>query len=566
MKLVSFSIQNYRSITTAHKIRIGQSLVLVGPNNEGKSNILRALVTALTVMTNVRDRRFERGGLPGRFARLYDWERDFPQRLQGKNATGESRFTLEFELSTEETGEFWTEVKSSLNGTLPVELSFGKERARFRVVKKGPGAKALSQKSQQIVAFVSKRLDFQYIPAVRTASAAENVVEEMLAIELRRVEDDPAFKKALQDIADLQKPVLDALSAGIKNTLGVFVPDVKAVEVRISDENRYTALRRSCEMIVDDGTATLLQHKGDGVQSLTAISVMRHSSESGARGKNLIIALEEPESHLHPLAIHRLKLVLQDLAKRHQVVISTHCPLLVDRVSVRNNILVAGGRAKQAKHVAEIRDTLGVRAADNLRHAELVLLVEGTEDQRALDAVFRQCSHDLRSALENGTLAIDAIGGSGNLSYKAGEVIGSLCAVHAFLDHDRAGIQGANQAKVDGRLSDADLNYATCDGMAESELEDLYDPSVYAAALASKYRVTLQPAKLRSNKKWSDRVANAFKLQGKHWDQSVELQVKGAVADAVAANPANAVNERRRAPLDALMRVLVERLEQGSGS
>ena len=50
MKLASFSVTNYRSITTAHKIRTNNMTVLVGKNNEGKSNILRALTLAMNVM------------------------------------------------------------------------------------------------------------------------------------------------------------------------------------------------------------------------------------------------------------------------------------------------------------------------------------------------------------------------------------------------------------------------------------------------------------------------------------------------------------------------------------
>jgi len=42
MRLIRFSVLNYRSITTAHKIEMSNLTVLVGKNNEGKSNILRA--------------------------------------------------------------------------------------------------------------------------------------------------------------------------------------------------------------------------------------------------------------------------------------------------------------------------------------------------------------------------------------------------------------------------------------------------------------------------------------------------------------------------------------------
>lgn len=57
MKLISFSITNYRSITTAHKIEISNLTVLVGKNNEGKSNILNALNTAMmTLIISSEDR------------------------------------------------------------------------------------------------------------------------------------------------------------------------------------------------------------------------------------------------------------------------------------------------------------------------------------------------------------------------------------------------------------------------------------------------------------------------------------------------------------------------------
>lgn len=49
--------------------------------------------------------------------------------------------------------------------------------------------------------------------------------------------------------------------------------------------------------VVNDGTPTLLTYKGDGAQSLAALAILRYASERGARGKNLVVAIEEPESH-----------------------------------------------------------------------------------------------------------------------------------------------------------------------------------------------------------------------------------------------------------------------------
>jgi len=50
MKLVDFSVTNFRSITKAYKISLKNLTVLVGKNNEGKSNLLTALNIAMRAM------------------------------------------------------------------------------------------------------------------------------------------------------------------------------------------------------------------------------------------------------------------------------------------------------------------------------------------------------------------------------------------------------------------------------------------------------------------------------------------------------------------------------------
>ena len=101
MQLVSFSVKNYRSITTAYKLPVRQSTILIGPNNEGKSNVLRALAICLEILRNMGDSRLTAGRLRsyqygGRAE--YSWVDDFPISLQVKQPQGESVFDLEFQL------------------------------------------------------------------------------------------------------------------------------------------------------------------------------------------------------------------------------------------------------------------------------------------------------------------------------------------------------------------------------------------------------------------------------------------------------------------------------------
>ena len=140
MELVSFSVTNYRSITKAYKLPIRRSTVLIGPNNEGKSNILRALVTTLEMLSRIGGFRIQKGRFRSseRFTEFYDWETDFPISLQTKVPNGESVFNLELQLSEIEIDEFEKEVHSKLNGTLPIELTLGQKQPGFKVLKKDP--------------------------------------------------------------------------------------------------------------------------------------------------------------------------------------------------------------------------------------------------------------------------------------------------------------------------------------------------------------------------------------------------------------------------------------------
>ena len=115
MRLDSFSVLNYRSITKAHKLPMADLTVLVGQNNEGKSNLLAALNAAMTVTSSLAERPIIRGRIvvPYRSRNFYQWDRDYPIPLQEKNPNGESVFRLEFSLTEQEQLQFEEEVVAS---------------------------------------------------------------------------------------------------------------------------------------------------------------------------------------------------------------------------------------------------------------------------------------------------------------------------------------------------------------------------------------------------------------------------------------------------------------------
>lgn len=559
MKLISFSVTNFRSITKAHKIPIGQSTVLVGRNNEGKSNLLRAL--AISMNSLIRHAAEDARGYLSRNERSdYNWGRDFPISLQGRARSTESIFRLEFSLSDYEIIEFRSEVGSSLNGTLPIEIKLGKKNtAEIHVPKRGRGGNSLSAKSKIIAEYISTRIQFNYIPAIRTEDESLAVVQRMLSKELVEIEKNPDYQAALQKISELQQPVLDRVSAAITDALRIFLPTVTEVFVSIPPAARRSALRNQCLIEIDDGSRTLLEYKGDGVKSLAALGLLRSKTVfSGAS----IIAIEEPESHLHPGAMHSLREVLETLTEGNQLVITTHCPLFVERGNISRNIIVDSNNAKTSKDISSIRQILGIKASDNLVNASYVLVVEGVEDVIALTSLLPYLSPELSKAMKLHQLVIEQIGGASNLSYKLTQLNNSLCVTHVLLDNDAAGRKAYEKAESEKTIKMADITFLNCPGMPDSEFEDCLDKAVYEQEILSQFGVTLSVPEFRSNKKWSDRVKACFEKQGKPWSSKLEAQVKAVTAEVVAKNPSNALNSHKRSTIDALVTALEQKISK----
>ncbi|MDI6763756.1 MAG: hypothetical protein QME83_12105 [Thermodesulfobacteriota bacterium] len=158
-------------------------------------------------------------------------------------------------------------------------------------------------------------------------------------------------------------------------------------------------------------------------------------------------------------------------------------------------------------------------------------------------------------------MALDSLGGAGNLAYKISHIKGCICLCHVFLDHDRPGKDAHSKAKARGLIEDCDVNYASCAGLSESELEDLYEVSFYKDLILNKYRVSLESPKFKSKKKWSDRLRECFIGQGKNWDDDVKIEVKLLIAKAVESDPGRALNQYKKSVFDALTSALEARLK-----
>jgi putative ATP-dependent endonuclease of the OLD family len=146
---------------------------------------------------------------------------------------------------------------------------------------------------------------------------------------------------------------------------------------------------------------------GHGAQRsahMALIKLLADQARQGVgNGATVVLLIDEPELYLHPQAIELLREALKSLSLQNfQVVFSTHSPLLIDREDVMETIMIyknAGNAtaARQklasaaqivANHSNHAEVIFSIQNSTYLMFSEKVLLVEGKTELMVLPAVY----------------------------------------------------------------------------------------------------------------------------------------------------------------------------------
>ena len=363
---------------------------------------------------------------------------------------------------------------------------------------------------------------------------AIDVLRHLLNQKLLELTEDEDYLSALNKIEEIQSKILMDISRQLEPSLIKFLPNLNAVKIK-SNLDRYNPSYwyHDIKLIIDDGVETDIVNKGDGIKSLVALAILKDLQVfKGAS----IVAIEEPESHLHSEAIRELVDVIHGLSNTSQVIITTHNPLFVQRNSVRANIIVDSGKARTAQRIEDIRRILGVLPEDNLQNTSNVLLVEGETDQIILKKIISSISPRIKNALTNNHLVIKRIGGVSNLGHTLTDLNQSMCKILIALDNDDAGKEAAKLA-IEGKLVSAErIKYIGGPGGRESELEDIIKPCFYHDLLLNKFSLNTDNSAFRGNKKWSKRLKSLSMVEGTNLTSSMENNIKLAIAELIPDN------------------------------
>jgi putative ATP-dependent endonuclease of OLD family len=355
MRISTLRIRNFRSIKSLD-VELGDTTVFIGPNNAGKTAILDAVRIALT----------RRWGQRGTGFTEYDIH------LVGQDDDPKTSPAVSIEIQTEEStpGEWPDEVQQALDQIVQTDPVTGRSSITLHA---GWGWRAAEERFDADWAFLNaarqplfggaaRRLNLErlwdflpvfYLGALRDAEDEFSPRSQFWGRLLKAMRIPPALETRVQQVLDRLNARLlraDPRLAQVANTLSgatqVAARDRDGgVDLRLVPLKSWDLLSKA-EIILrnePDWPWLPLQRHGQGIQSLSVIflfqAFVEHLLSELYEPESMpVLALEEPETHLHPQAARTLWARVNALPG--QKIITTHSPYFVQHVPFRNLRLV----------------------------------------------------------------------------------------------------------------------------------------------------------------------------------------------------------------------------------
>ncbi len=197
---------------------------------------------------------------------------------------------------------------------------------------------------------------------------------------------------------EMKKEINNILSRDFKKILGIlkektdFVTDIKTnSNFDIKESLLFSIITKDIR-----GVETSLMNRGTGIKRLLMLSAFEYFFE---KGKNIIFAIEEPETYLHPEQQRKLLSFLKEKSKKNQIFISTHSPNFIDNSNIESMNLVTKTKDKGTEIKKLGKDNkykviyeLGFKLSDVLQ-ADLIVFTEGPSDIHIFKTFMEKCNH-----------------------------------------------------------------------------------------------------------------------------------------------------------------------------
>jgi predicted ATPase len=413
MRLKSIRLVNFCNFSDA-TLELGDVTVIVGKNDVGKSNILKAIDILLNQSDSTQwDEIISRGGgySPGSGSTRSDdhrYFRDFNSenmKLQGIISFSESEFEEiipddEFEVSEQRKKKYRRE---ELSREVSFDMSFWAEAGEIKwivqdmqihegpmiyrggkdpvgLTRTGDGIYALDPKAEITVKIFNMiRGSFQLVRGDRTLqrisspSEYEGYPHRYFAEGRNIVEDIFWFEK---DVTLKKSSIFQELNEDI---VRLFPKYGKVASMAEGEEWK--------SVYYDNMPSSSV---GEGVKQLTVLSFNLRKSTSP------IAAIEEPEIHLHPEMQRKALDLLEEESAERQIIITTHSPTIAGNVDIGALKIVKELEDGTSTIESVDEDNIGLLAQElgvNVRdifEPEGIVFVEGLDDAAYMKAFWEK--------------------------------------------------------------------------------------------------------------------------------------------------------------------------------
>jgi hypothetical protein len=355
-------------------------MTIVGPNNAGKSNILRAIGVFFSGQDNNK----------------YDHAIDLTHGLHGERTS----IAVTFEPNDPEFDSDFTRLHEELRllhpepppktSNIVLSVYFTEKNkpvyAFFPNAKRpsgGPNAQ-YSRVQNELIERIFRTFQVIYTPSAKSYSEIfTDVVSPEIVKSTREIISKviPDVNNALSVITDIMNMTLSECGMG-------------GITTRINTGPKaHSDFMSSVEFQISDQIATEFSRKGTGVQSAAIFSALVWIDQvRRLEGYRPIWLIEEPESYLHPELSGVVDRLIRKLGNESTVVISTHSLAFVptDVEKVVGCEIEAGRTVLRTfdtyyRATDRIRSSLGVRFSDYFNLAEYNVAVEGQSDRSVFE-------------------------------------------------------------------------------------------------------------------------------------------------------------------------------------
>lgn len=412
MRIRRLQISNFKSIRKIEINEIENALILVGQNSTGKTTVLDAVravcgsykiqpedfsegnpnieISVLLELTEDDLRRMNQSGLVSRYRRYESWYEEFCKKFPSYDGEAVS---FQFVANKDGNIRYGDGVKkhnSNIPQILPklyyldAERSLHQFQADILMMQEDELLKQM--RSDDCLFEPSKKCNrcFSCIGLLHKKSTAE-----LNAFETARLLDYKLYQLNLDSFATRvnrnfhknggQEQILYSMNRNIESMLSVTTEILHPMQ-------QFTRP---------------LERLGKGMRSVYMLSLLETYAEEENQTSSIII-MEEPEIFLHPKLQKISGDILYRLARKHQVIFSTHSPnLLPDFNSRQIRQIVADEQGytmvRDRTDISAILDDLGLIAND-LMNVNFVFIVEGKQDKSRLPLLLRKYYSEIYDA------------------------------------------------------------------------------------------------------------------------------------------------------------------------